>query len=231
MASSWRFGSGRTLTDETPPALRRNAADYAAGALQLVATAAGAAFGPGIGGDLVATAVGQIFGSAVPGQITDRLTTFVIGLEKRLREHGRRLDLVSENLTAVQLALLSEGWRLSARQSDPQIAERIAKLVADGLTASDHVASYKRETLDLIDGLSDAELLLLSRFDNPHGRQGPPLTDEERRMERTVTNGEFAAMSTEDQDRFRATQPLLGRRLERLYHRGLCIALTRTVLQ
>lgn len=159
------------MTEEVHPTLRPTAADRAEKALKALTS----------GVDLVAPGWGGFFGelvsSIIPNTAAQRLAEFVSRLSRRLHMLEARVEILSERLGPEQTALFEEGARSAVKATSSLRIQRLADLVAHGMTANEAEAERDRAILAILDQLSERDILCLDGFVPRMGRD-PRLATE-----------------------------------------------------
>ena len=143
--------------DSIHPALRETASDIV-GALG------------GEVSDLVLPLFGSKLLNAVIGEVApsrmDRFARFMTKLDRKLKRLEEQRSLHTP-LSGAKLGLFEDGARAAIRALSDERLDQLAYLVAEGLTASDIVASDNARLLDIVEQLSDDEVLYLFSFSQP----------------------------------------------------------------
>jgi hypothetical protein len=143
------------FTEGTAISLRNNEADVLAALVR-----AGTAYLPDWGG-----IVGELVVAFLPAQRIDRLVQFVESLAERLAHTEGQLARVMHRLREPEaLYVVEEGLHQSARAAPPDRIQRIARLVADGLSAERLNLDQTLKLLRIHEGLTESELLLLAYY-------------------------------------------------------------------
>jgi hypothetical protein len=120
--------------------------------------------------DLVLPVFGSRLLSALIGEVVpnrmERFARFMTILDRKLRALEDRVPL-QQPLSGVKLGLFEDGARLAVRALSDDRLEQLAHLVAEGLTASDIVASDNHRLMGVIEQLSDDEVVYLFSFSQP----------------------------------------------------------------
>lgn len=159
-SGSWK----NPLTADIHPSLKTSAADHAERVLRAITSAV----------DVVAPGVGSIFGeligTVIPNRRSQRFEEFLTRLARRINTTDQRLDALIERLGAEQIALFEDGARGAVRATSSERIDRIARLVARGLTADEIEAERSRVLVDLLERLTEADLRYLDGFIYRQGR-------------------------------------------------------------
>ncbi|MDB5429595.1 MAG: hypothetical protein JWP35_711 [Caulobacter sp.] len=151
---------------EIPPALRENAADVMALGLRSLAGVVP------LGGGLVAEMVNKI----IPAQRADRMRDYLVRVAAHVRVLDSRIADLEEAAHALQaqhFALLEEGGDDAVRATSEDRIDRIALIVAKGLTSDELAAEWDRRLLRCLSLLSDRDLVVLAAFAHAFpGRSG-----------------------------------------------------------
>lgn len=144
------------MTDSIHPSLQPTAADRIADALRAVTSAV----------DLVAPGWGSVFGGligeVIPNLRDKRSAEYLSQLGRRLAALEVEVEEVSSRMGVEALALFEEGARDSSRATSAERIERIAYIVANGISVGEAQSSLGRDILRLIDDLSDGDIATLA---------------------------------------------------------------------
>lgn len=139
-------------------ALAPSASDYGVSALR---AALGAV-------PLAGSLLSEIITIAVPNQRLDRLAIFAERLAARLAEFEVQLtDLTLRKMSEPAVALLEEGARTAVKALSKTRIDQIAILVAKGLNGPEDELEREKDLVELVDRLSDIDVLLLSQLPFP----------------------------------------------------------------
>ena len=122
--------------------------------------------------DVVAPGVdsffGVLIGRVIPNQRNERLIEYVARLSRRLRLAEGAVENLNEafaamasNLSLEQRALFEEGAYAATRSTTQERIESVAKIVGDGLSSADARALDQGRLLQLIDQLSEDDVIVL----------------------------------------------------------------------
>src|SRR5690349_5669722 len=114
------------MTDEVHPILQPNPADRAATVLRVL----GSLLPPGISGLFT-----ELITSVIPNQREERLIRYLTAVGRRLRAAEEGLEEVTSRLGSEGLALFEDGAQAAVRATTEERIERIARIVADGMSA------------------------------------------------------------------------------------------------
>ena len=146
------------MPDDVHPMLKPTAADHADKALRALTS----------GIDLVAPGfgsfVGELLSTVIPNTTSERIAEYLTRLGRRLTALEVRLDGLAERLGPEQIALFEDGARSAVRSTSSERIERLAAVVAYGMAADDREAERNREVLQILEQLSEADLLRLDSF-------------------------------------------------------------------
>jgi len=165
------FDFESSMNSDVAPILRENASDKAVAGSQVVASIVDAVV-PGAGGFF-----SLIAGQIIPNQRAERLAEFATRLGRRLRvaegaveSLTERFEALANSLSSEQIALFEDGAIAAAKATSQERIEGVAKIVAEGLSASDLEASNQRRLLNLINDLSDEDIVVLTSYSFTYGR-------------------------------------------------------------
>lgn len=111
----------------------------------------------------------ELLGAVVPEQRADRFARYLAKLEAALSLLERRVTATdARNLGPQQVALFESGGTAAVRAYADSQLDRIAKLVADGMTADELEAERARQELHLIAELTDEDIVELCSRVEPY---------------------------------------------------------------
>jgi hypothetical protein len=164
------------VSGEIHPSLRRNASDHAHDLLVALASAVDI-HAPGWG-----SAFGYLVGEVIPNRREERFAEYLTKLGQKLAQLNREVDLLRD-LGPERTALFEDGAREAARSTTTERIERIAGVVAAGLSLDENQASIARELLAVFANLSDAEVATLASYAGVQPQASP---QSEPPLERAV---------------------------------------------
>jgi hypothetical protein len=154
-----------------PASLEPTASDRAVQGLQAITSAVDMAV-PGVG-----SFFGALVGQIIPNQRNERLVEYCVRLGRRLQvaegaveDLRARLEALAANLTPEQLALFEDGAAAAVKATSEDRVDTIARIVAAGLTNDDAKAADQRRLLDLLNELSDEDVVVLCSYTHRYGR-------------------------------------------------------------
>ena len=143
------------MTDDVHPILRPTAADRSASVLRVL----GSLLPPGISGVFL-----ELITSVIPHQREERLVRYLTVVGRRLRAAEGKLEEVSSRLGPEGLALFEDGAQAAVRATTEERIDRIARIVAEGMSGSEATAEQQREILQLLNSVTDADLIYLAKW-------------------------------------------------------------------
>lgn len=146
---------------EIHPALRERASDIA----ELLGSGIADVVLPVFGSSILNAVVGQV----VPSRM-DRFARFMTRLDRAVKRLEAHTSLPPP-LTGAKLSLFEDGARVALKALSDDRLDQLAHLVADGLTGTDVAASDNHRLLEVIEQLSDEEMVYLFSFSRP-GQEG-----------------------------------------------------------
>ena len=120
--------------------------------------------------------VAELACSIIPNQRLDRIAIFAARTAEKLTELTGNLDDLEAQIRSLsdqKRALFQEGAAAAANALGQERIERIARLVAEGMTSTDETAELERQLVDLLSRLSDADLAVVHRRMFPEERTSP----------------------------------------------------------
>lgn len=148
--------------DDQAAILRPNANDRVAQGLLALTSIVDQAV-PGAG-----SFFGALVGEVIPGQRLERLAEYATRLARRLRLNEDRVDdlhsrfeQVARNLDEQQRALFEDGAVAATRATSTERIEHIARVVSEGINGNSATASERRRFLNLLNELSDEDVVVL----------------------------------------------------------------------
>lgn len=113
--------------------------------------------------------LGELLGTVVPEQRADRFARYLAKLEASLTLLERRVTATdARNLGPEQIALFESGGAAAVNAYADSQLDRIARLVAEGLTADEIEAGRARRELHLIAELTDDDIVELCSRAEPY---------------------------------------------------------------
>lgn len=158
------------------PLLRPTAGDQVEKALRAL-TSAVDALAPGWGGFF-----GELIGSVIPNTASHRTAELLTRVSRRLQHLEVKVDGLTERLGPEQIALFEDGARSAIKATSVSRIERLARVVAHGLAANDAEAEKCRVIIQILDQLSEPDLIKLDGYVWRGGRN-PRLSDFPPRAE------------------------------------------------
>lgn len=146
------------MSDDLHPMLRPNASDRAEKALKAL-TSSIDIVAPGCGSFL-----GELISAVIPNTTSQRIAEYLTRVGRRLAALEVRVEGLEKKLGPEQVALFEDGARSAARSTSSQRIERLAAVVAYGMATDDGEAERNRTVLQILDQLSEADLLRLDSF-------------------------------------------------------------------
>lgn len=158
------------MSEDVHPTLRRNVSDQAHDLL--VALSSGVdILAPGWG-----SAFGYLVGEVIPNRREERFAEYLTKLGRKLAQLSQDISLIRE-LGPERTALFEDGAREAARSTTAERIERVAGIVAGGISSGEDQALLTRELLAVFASLSDAEVATLASYagiqPQPSQQSGP----------------------------------------------------------
>ncbi len=116
---------------------------------------------------VVGSMVAEVVDLVIPGQKLDRVVAFVESLGVRIGDLERQTLLEQRIRTPEGSDLLEEGIVHASRAVSGERRERIASLLANGLTAEQLLYDRTKKLLAILESLNDSELILLKYYSQP----------------------------------------------------------------
>lgn len=112
---------------------------------------------------LIGGVVSEIVGQIIPDQRIERLERYVIHLAEELQKLGA-VDVVDEMKKPENVDLFEDGAFAAAKALTDEKRERIARLVAYGISGDEQARLEAKRLLDLLAALDDAQVVLLASY-------------------------------------------------------------------
>jgi hypothetical protein len=163
------------VSDDLPSSLKRNASDHASDLLLAITSAVDIA-APGMG-----SAFGYLVGQVIPNRRQERIVVFLAKTARNLEKLDQRVSTI-ELMSPEKAALLEDGARDASRSTTAARIEKIADIVAHGISADDAEAGLQRDLLTLFSSLSDSEVATLAGlagFRSGPSSEGAPISSEQ----------------------------------------------------
>lgn len=146
------------MSESLHPLLRPTAGDQVEKALRAL-TSAVDVLAPGWGGFF-----GELIGSVIPNTASHRMAELLTRVSRRLQQLEVKVDGLTERLGPEQIALFEDGARSAIKATSVSRIERLARVVAHGLAAGDVEAEKCRVIVQILDQLSEPDLIKLDGY-------------------------------------------------------------------
>jgi hypothetical protein len=202
----------RSQLGELHPKLEVSAADRTAKALKVVASGV-----PIIGGPLA-----EILTDFIPQQRLDRVCELLSLLHERQIEFGNDFAEFRARYSPEKIALIEDGIRYAGRALTSERIVRIVDIVAKGLTDAAVDVEDERNFLELLDRVSDADIILLLSYTDKRGKDADWMRANDRIVSRNQLTKIYAA-SVEAENKAWDEDALRQLRLRRVVSLGLLV--------
>lgn len=121
----------------------------------------------------------ELIEEVIPNQRQERVAKYLTRLGGRLQVMEVRLEDLAKTRTPEQVALFEEGARASTRSTSEKAIERIARVVAEGIDAEAFTVDQQRRLVEVLESLSDSDVVILVALSQGAPPTIPLLTPEE----------------------------------------------------
>jgi hypothetical protein len=113
---------------------------------------------------LVGGVISEIVGQIIPDQRMDRLERYVIHLGEELQRRGADEQVEERMRETENVDLFEDGAIASARALSEERRQRIARLVAAGISGDDQARLEAKRLLALLAEIDDGQLIILASY-------------------------------------------------------------------
>jgi hypothetical protein len=110
--------------------------------------------------------ISEVLTALIPEQRIDRLSDYIRALNEKIKMLDADLSVIRGRLSeSDRLGIFEDGLIQAARSATSERRERIASVIAYGLSEADFNYERIKKVLNILDDLTDAEIIVLKSFD------------------------------------------------------------------